>query len=220
MLAVVTASSNRDDRRKIKTATLGSILLVSVGNKVSQRRLKKALRPFEGAFLCSGNIHPPKLQPFDTKKPLEHLLFRQFCDFLLSQNGIHVSCGIVDPLGQYLNGDLLTKIVAHCALVTIFTLKDTDELCQQLLLDTGTCPETVQRKAWLYGCDCVFAPQGLVGFEGILFGKGGRGVDPDLLYFEPQHHALLQSGIDKAQLWCLLNATEEPVPRRPKSFTL
>lgn len=205
MAAVVTLSDKKDEPRKIKTTQLFDIVHILVGSKVSQRRLRKALAPFEGAFLCAEGITVPKLHPFDTEKPLEQLLFKQFCDCLLSQSGIHVSAGIIDPLGEYVSNPLMTEIVAHCALVTVFTLKDTDELCQRLLNDTGTCPEIVQRKAWLFGCDYVFAPQGLLGFEGTLFGKGGRGIDPELLSVDPQYQPLLQSGIEKSKLWCLLN---------------
>lgn len=205
MMAVVTLSDNKNERRKIKTEQLGDILHISVKSKVSQRRLKKVLAPFEGAFLCAESIAVPKLRPFDTEKPLEQLLFRQFCDHLLSQSGIHISAGIIDPLGEHISSPLMTKIVAHCALVTVFTLKDTDELCQRLLSDTGTCPEIVQRKAWLFGCDYVFAPQGLLGFEGTLFGKDGLGIDPESLYIDPWYQPLLQKGMDKAKLWCLIN---------------
>ncbi len=212
MMAVVTLSDNKNERRKIKTEQHCDILHISVGNKVSQRRLKKALTPFEGAFLCGEGVTAPKLHPFETEKPLEQLLFRQFCDCLLSQSGIHISAGIIDPLGEHISGPLMTKIVAHCALVTVFTLKDTDGLCQQLLNDTGTCPEIVQRKAWLFGCDYVFAPQGLLGFEGTLFGKGGRGIDPELLFIAPQYQPLLQKGVDKPELWCLINEASRLSP--------
>ena len=205
MMAVVTLSDKKDEPRKIKTEQLCDIVHISVGSKVSQRRLRKALAPFEGAFLCAEGITVPKLRPFDTEKPLEQLLFRQFCDCLLSQNGIHICAGIIDPLGEHISGPLMTKIVAHCALVTVFTLKNTDELCQRLLNDTGTCPEIVQRKAWLFGCDYVFAPQGLLGFDGKLFGKGGVGIDPESLVIDPQYQPLLQKGVDKPKLWCLLN---------------
>lgn len=205
MLAVVTLSNEKKNRRRIELQPLGEILHVSVGSGVSQRRLRKALKPFDGAFLCAEGITVSKLKPFDTQKPLEALLWQQFCDFVLNTSGIHTSVGVIDPLGERFNDPLLTKIVAHCALVTVFTFKNADNLCQTLLNDTGTCPEIVQRKAWLFGCDCVFAPQGLLGFEGLLFGNGGRAINPELLDIPELYQPLLQEGVDKVHLWCLLN---------------
>ena len=208
MLAVVTLSNEKKNRRRIELQPLGKILHVSVGSGVSQRRLRKALKPFDGAFLCAEGITVPKLKPFDTQKPLEALLWQQFCDFVLNTSGIHTSVGVIDPLGERFDDPLLTKIVAHCALVTVFTFKNADTLCQTLLSNTGTCPEIVQRKAWLFGCDHIFAPQGLLGFEGTLFGNGGRSVDEDLLEIEPIYQFLLRLGINKTALYCMLNTTK------------
>ena len=155
--------------------------------------------------MATPDINLHGFKPYDTTALSERLLFRQFCRYVLSLPSVALSVGVVDPAGKYLAFECLTDVIAHAASTTVFTFKNSEQYCQNWLSATGTCPEVVERKGWLFGCDCVFAPQGLSGFDGLLFGKGGRGINTDALEFSTQHRALLKFGVDPADLYCMLD---------------
>lgn len=216
MLAVVTPSDGKSDRRKIKTAQLGGIVHISIGSKVSFRRLKKVLAPFEDRFLAAEGIKTHSLRPFDHSHIAEQLLFEQFCRYVLTLQGFRTAVAVVDPAGRYIKEPLFAEVVAHAAAVTVFTLLDTEALCEGWLKTTGTCPDIVDRKAFLYSADCCFAPQGLLGFEGTLFGLGGRDLDCDSIPVPPDLLPLFSSDVDRKKLVCLIKSAESRhIARQP-----
>ncbi len=208
MFAVVTKNDYLKKRR-YQAEVLGSVVHISVGEGYRRRALKEMLRPFEGRFIAARDLNLHGLKPFDTAELEERLLFHQFCKHQLSQPRIALSVGVFDPAGKYLDSPHLTEVVAHAASTTVLTFKNADEYCKRWLSDTGTCPEIVERKAWLFGCDSVFAPQGFSGFDGLLFGKGGRGIDTRQLLLSQQHKALLKYGVDPIELYCMLESEAE-----------
>lgn len=219
MIAVVTPSHDRNDRRKLKMTPMGSILHISVGNKVSIRRLKKALIPFEGGFLAADGIKTGGLRPFDPSPIYEQLLFEQFCNHVLTLQGFRTTVAVVDPAGRHIREPLFAKVVAHAAAVTVFTLVDTEALCEGWLKTTGTCPDTVDRKVFLYSADCCFAPHGLLGFEGTLFGDGGCRLDCDIIPIPPDLLPLFSTDIDREKLVCLIKSAENRHPDRQPMYT-
>ena len=208
MLAVVTPSDGKSDRRRIKTVQYGRIVHISVGSKVSDRRLKKVLAPFEGRFLAAEGIKTHSLRPFDPSPIAERLLFEQFCRYVLTLKGDRTAVAGGDPAGRHIGEPLFTEVVAHAAAVTVFTLLDTEALCEGWLKATGTCPDTVDRKAFLYSADCCFAPQGFLGFEGTLFGLGGRDLDCDSIPVPFDLLPLFSTDIDRKKLICLIKSAE------------
>ncbi len=206
MFAVVTKYDKFPHSRRYKLEFSDPVCRISVGEKLSKRRLKRLLEPFGGLFLADDCVDLHGLQPFDTTELRETVLFKQFCDRVLELTGVALSVGIFDPAGKYLDLNETTEIIAHAASTTVFTYRNAETLCRRWLATTGTCPEIVEKKAWLFGCDCVFAPQGLKGFNGELFGVGGNSVDSESLYIPDDIVRFLSNKVDKIDLYCLLKA--------------
>ncbi len=204
MLIAVIKSCDRGAGRKLSVKQLGKILTLEAGEKVSKRRLLRTVSRFGGKYIATSELGLKKCGTVDFGFAQNVLLFSQFAGYLLEISGKELSVGIVDPQLQCLDLSLLTKTVAHCSEVTVCTEKDCDALFLKLLFDTGICPEAVASPQHLMHCDCVFAPNGLQGFKGVLFGKGGLQIDPDKLIIPPPYRELLARGIDPIDLWSAL----------------
>lgn len=205
MFAVVTKFDKFPHSRRLKIEFSDPVCRISIGDKARSRRLKRVLQPFGNRVLVADGLNLHGITLFDTSELKEEILFEQFCRHVLSRQGIALSVGVFDPSGKYLDRREMTEIIAHAASVTVFTFRDAEPLCQGWLSSTGTCPEVVDKKAWLYGCDCAFAPNGLVGFEGELFGHGGRGIDQRALQI-PEDIARFVPTVDRSDLYCMLRA--------------
>lgn len=203
MFAVVTKFDKYPHSRRLKIEFSDPVCRISIGDRVRSRRLKRVLEPFGNRVLAADGINLHGIKLFDTAELKEEILFEQFCRHVLSRQGIALSVGVFDPSGKYLDRREMTEIIAHAASVTVFTLRNVEALCQGWLSSTGTCPEVVDKKAWLYGCDCAFAPNGLVGFESELFGHGGQGIDQSKLQI-PEDTARFVPNVNAVDLYCML----------------
>ncbi len=214
MFAVVTKYDKFPNSRRYCVEFLDPVCRISIGSKVSRRRLERLLAPFSGRVIFANNVTPHRIKPFDTLSLRRSVLFSQFYDRVMSQNGISLSVGIIDPAGDYVNREEMTEIIAHSALTTVFTFKNMDVLSREWLLATGTCPEIVEKKALLYATNIIFAPEGLLGYEGELFGLGGRGIDRDSLSIPNKIVQFLANAIDEinvVDLYCMLkNEVNDP----------
>ncbi len=211
MFAIVTKFDKKPVSRRYQIEFSDPVCRISVGSKVSRRTLSRLLEPFNGRFIATDDVFLHRLKPICLREQRESLLFTQFCDHALSMTGIALSIGIFDPAGRYLDRREIAELIAHASSTTIFTFKNADLQCREWLSLTGTCPEIVEKKAWLFGCDCVFAPQGLTGFEGVLFGEGGYGIDQSKLDIPEHIRQFVSDKVDLTDLYCLLKA-EVPNP--------
>ena len=98
----------------------------------------------------------------------------------------------------------LSNIISRVKTTLIFSDKDLGDYLSFWLSQTGTFPEIITSKSMLYDCDVVFSPNGLVGFTGKLFGKGG--TQPTIYDVElpPFCDFAIKSGIDAIDLAALL----------------
>lgn len=219
MFAVVTKLDEFPHSRRLKIEFSDPVCRISIGDRVRIRRLKRVLEPFGSRVLAADGINLHGITLFNTAELKEEILFEQFCRHALSRQGIALSVGVFDPSGKYLDRREMTEVIAHAASVTVFTFRDVETLCQGWLSSTGTCPEVVDKKAWLYGCDCAFAPNGLVGFEGELFGHGGRGIDQSELQ-PPESVTRFVPTVDRSDLYCMLRADPDSGPNRTDQAVL
>lgn len=217
MFAVVTKYDKYPHSRRYCVEFCDPICRISIGSKVRRRKLERLLSPFKGRVLLVQNVTPHKIKTFDTAVLKQLTLFGQFYDYVMSQNGISLSVGIVDPAGELVNRREITEIIAHSALTTIFTFRNLEQQSHSWLLSTGTCPEVIEKKAMLYATNCIFAPEGLPGYEGRLFGKGGNGIDRDALIFDDDVVQFLGDSfhtVDKIDLFCMLKNETDAFDRK------
>lgn len=200
MFAFVTQNVDSPVSRKIELIKYDSFYQIAVGSKVSKRRLKKVIA--KNGFLCifSEHIDTRKLECFDLSNVKQELLFEQFCDHIIKSPNTSLSVGINDIDGRFLKHEKLVDVVNSSASTIIFTHAFSDDDCREWIKSVGTCPETVNSKRWLYDCDCVFSADGLSGFNGTLFGKGGKGIDPNALNLPNEYASLVGSGVDPADI--------------------
>jgi hypothetical protein len=207
MFAIVTKYDKFPHSRRYRVEFLDPVCRISIGSKISRRRLERLLKPFGGRVLFAENITPHRIKQFDTSALRRSVLFCQFYDRVMSKNGISLSVGVVDTAGDFLNRREMTEIIAHSASTTVFTFKNMDDKSHEWLLATGTCPEIVEKKTLLYATDVTFAPEGLLGYEGELFGLGGNGIDREKLYIPDEVRQFLSDSfnqLDKVDLYCML----------------
>lgn len=205
MFATVIIDENFKRKTKITEQQLGVVGIVTVAQNPSIKKLKKILRKYNGEVVFSKFCNCSEIKPFDTSYFKETLLFCEFSDFVLSQSGYNLKIGIYDPNASYLETCILPRLIAHAEETVICTKKDIDFLCEFWLKSTGTCPEVTENSFRLCDCDICFAAKG-VATSGILFGRGGRGIDELKLIkkIPEQYRVLLNSGIDPAELLCML----------------
>ncbi len=205
MFATVINGGNFKRKTKITEQQLGNVGIISVAQKASRRKLKKILQKYNGEVIFSKTYKFSEIKPFDTSSFKENLLFCDFADFVLSQNGYSLKIGICDPDNRHLETLILPRLIAHAEETVICTSQNIDDLCEFLLKATGTCPEVTENPSHLSDCDVCFCAEG-VATSGILFGHGGRGIDQRKLIekIPLQYSFLLDRGIDPAELLCML----------------
>ena len=222
MFAIVTSYDKFPHSRRYRVEFCDPVCRISIGSKLSRRRLERLLRPFGGRILFAADATSHRIKQYDTSALRRTVLFCQFYDRVMSENGISLSVGIVDPAGDFLSRREMTEIIAHSAATTVFTFKNADRQSQEWLLATGTCPEIVEKKALVYSADIVFAPEGLTGYEGELFGLGGNGIDREDLYIPDRVRHFLSDSfaqIDKTDLYCMLNSeADTPCDAKAAAF--
>lgn len=205
MFAVVVVDENRKRKSKISEQQLGTLSIVSTAQKTSLKKLKKVLQKYNGEVIISKACNFSEITPLDTSFFKENLLFCDFADFVLSKSGYSLKIGICDPDNRHLETLILPRLIAHAEETVICTGQNIDNLCEFWLKSTGTCPEVTENSFRLCDCDICFAAKG-VATSGILFGRGGRGIDELKLIkkIPEQYRILLSQGIDPAELLCML----------------
>ena len=205
MFAAIISSDGLKGKTKITENRLGAAGVVTVGCKVSQRRLKKALQKYNGEIIFAKNVDTRGILPFDTLCFKKYLLFEEFSDYVLSENCYNLKIGIMDSSAQFLIGERIPCLIAHAGETVICTKENIDELCRFWLKSTGVCPEVTDNPLYLSDCDICFAPNGMA-TSGILFGSGGRGINikSTVAKIPKEYHFLLAHGINPAELLCML----------------
>ena len=171
MIAVVTELEGRNVAHKIKVEQTGELALISVGRKVGRFRLKTVLAPYGGDIVFAPSVSTRGIAPLDTTEIKNRLLFDLFCKYCNAMSGLNSVVGAVIEDFDFLEG--LIPIINKAESTIIMCDYYLEDFCTRCLRDTGTCPTIVQSKSYLYDCDVVFSPQGLSGYSGVLFGKGG-----------------------------------------------
>ena len=209
MFAVVTKSLHTADTRKLTITDYGCACQIQAGRRTSRRKLRRVLKKFGTDVIFGAGADTCGITPFDTGAFKEHLLFRQFAHYVLSLEGFDLKIGLLDKSGNYLSSDTLTELIAHAADAVICTDFPAEEHCKRWILYTGICPEVTLDRSYLRECDCVFAPEGLKGCAGTVFGRGGKGLDRSIIDLPPQFRPLVDSGVDPAELLCMLEREKE-----------
>lgn len=176
MVAIVARKPQLRGGHKLLSEIHGRICLIMVGDRVGALRLKRALRPFGGDFIFARDTAARGLTPFDTHRYREEMLFRVFERYVLSRPGYDLKIGFCSDENRY--RERLIPLIGHAAQTVICTSLDADVLCTECIRQVGICPDIVSRRRYLAECDAVFAPDGLAGFGGILFGEGGVALSP------------------------------------------
>lgn len=209
MFAVVTESAKHPHGRRITVTTVGCACLIEVGRKVSRRTLNRNLKKFGGDVILGTGLDLRGIIPFDTKSFKERLLFNQFVRYVLASEGRGLFIGVCDTNGRLLLSEELTELVVHAESTVICTEEDANEHCLRWLIDTGICPDVTSAQSNLLDCDLIFAPDGLSGARGTVFGRGGRGLDRGSLPVPEIYHPLLRAGADPAEVLCMLEREAE-----------
>lgn len=210
MFAVVVVDENRKRKSKISEQQLDTLSIVSTAQKTSLKKLKKVLQKYNGEVIFAKTYDNRDIKPFDTSFFKENLLFCDFADFVLSQNGYNLKIGICDPDNRHLETLILPRLIAHAEETVICTGQNIDDLCEFWLKSTGTCPFVTENQSRLSDCDVCFAING-VATSGTLFGHGGRGIDQQKLIekIPLQYRVLLNRHVDPAELLCMLENEEK-----------
>lgn len=205
MFAVVIIDENLKRKTKITEQQLCNVGIISVAPKTNTKKLKKVLQKYNGEVILSKACNFSEIQPFDTSSFKENLLFYDFADFVLSQSGYSLKIGIYAPNAIHLETSVLPRLIAHAEETVICTKTNIDDLCEFWLKSTGTCPFVTENSSHLSDCDVCFALNG-VATSGILFGRGGRGIEQQKLIkrIPKQYFSLLNRQIDPAELLCML----------------
>jgi hypothetical protein len=202
MVAVVI---NNSKCRKIERLQCGKISVISAGTTVGRIRLKHALAPYGDGFIFGDGVPKRGLVPFNDMDYKNDLLFYTFLRHVLSKSGLNLTAGIMDPNGRYLPKTL--PIIRHCSEVIIVTAQSTDRFAEICLAEIGTCPFITSDRNALLKSDICFAPEGVLGFYGELFGLGG--MDASTVPFPPYCTPVLNLGVSKMDLAAVLYP-EEP----------
>lgn len=197
MIAVVTEFLEKQNRRKITVERNKPIAMVRVGCKVSPLKLKKVLKPF-GSVLFANGVNTRGITPMDTSEFKEELLFNMFVSYCISRDFKGERVGVLDSYGRYLTR--LISVINRVSNTVICTDADADDFCKTCISETGACPDIVSSKSQLYECDTVFSPEGLSGFDGVLFGKGGIALQKDAVLLPDYCAEAVASGVDPADI--------------------
>ncbi len=205
MFATVIYDENYKARNKIYEKQVGKAGVISVGFRVSRRRLSKVLKRYNGEVIFAENVKKCGILPFDCTDFKTNLLFSEFAEHCLQYNGCGLKIGILDPYGHRLEAELLPRLIAHAEETVIVTDKEIDELCRIWLTATGICPEITDSRSRLADCTVCFAPEGAV-TAGVLYGQGGRGLDERkyAAKIPEEYRFLITRGVSPAELLCML----------------
>lgn len=209
MFAVVTEATYPANVRKLTVTVYGCACHIEIGRRTSRRALRRVLKKFGGDVIFGIGTDTRGIIPFDSSLFKERLLFGQFARHVLSLEGFDLKIGFCDTAGNYLLSETLTELIAHAASTVICTESPAEEHCRRWLLSTGICPEVTSNLSHLNECDCVFAPNGLPGCTGTVFGRGGRYLDRSAIDLPVPFRPLLDAGADPAELLCMLSREEE-----------
>lgn len=187
--------------RAVDISVCGKVCVIEVGCRASRRRLRALLGSFGGDFVLAEGLRIKNISGFDGSRFAEKLLFRSFHRYIRGTGRHCGRVGVFDPDGRFLPSTAgLLSLVTELMLVTDSVDEALLEDCLKLY---GTCPDIAQKEQ-LYGCDTVFCPQGLPGFDGTLFGKGGITVCGDRLALPEYCRTAVEKGIDPISLAALL----------------
>lgn len=209
MFAVVTRSTHTADARKFTITDYGCACHIQTGRRTSRRKLRRILKKFGTDVIFGTGTDTCGITPFDTGAFKEHLLFCQFAQYVLSLEGFDLKIGLLDKTGDYLNSETLVELIAHAADTVICTDLPAEEHCKKWILHTGICPEVTFDRSCLRECDCVFAPEGLKGCVGTVFGRGGKGIDCNKIKLPSVFRPLVEFGVSPADLLCMLEREKE-----------
>lgn len=204
MVAVVIRDASLKKHR-VEKHFCENICTVLVGRAVGKRRIEKTVSRFGGDYLLYG-IDSTGLFPFSAEKYKRKLLFKQFFNTVSSGTEKQNSIGIVDIKGEFFRH--LPAVQENCRMLLVVTEADTGGIEERCMRTVGAAPEFFKTVTPLLDCNTVFAPDGLAGYGGVLFGKGGTDafVDPSAL---PVYcRKPLEAGADPTELAALLCADE------------
>ncbi len=196
MIAVLTDCHDRKSHRKITKESFGEIAVLSVGKRVSARKLKKVLLEFD-KIICAGGFNRRGIVPTKTDRMKEEFVFNMFVSFCLSAEFKGDKVGIFDSDGKFFTR--LIPVVNRVPCTVICTEIEAETFCRFCIAETGACPDVVSKKSYLYDCDVVFSPDGLLGFSGVLFSNSGVGLKHKVMLPEYCDTAL-NLGVDPIEL--------------------
>lgn len=193
---VAIAVSNFGLRRKLLVERVGELTLIKVGQRVSRSKLKKALSGFETVLFANG-FDGKGLKPSDLSCQKTEFVFNLFASYCLSREFVGQKVGVIDRDGRFFAR--LIPVVNRVPCTVICTDIEAEKFCRCCIAETGACPDIVSKKSYLYDCDVVFSPDGLTGYSGVLFGKGGAGCDSEIIL--PKYcDAVLDLGVAPLEL--------------------
>lgn len=202
MIAVVTELKEKQYRKKIVVEQLGDITHFKIGSRVGTRKLKRILKPFGNNIVFAKGVPTRGILPFDSEDFKNELLFEMFLRYCTSRSGLSFKVGFIDDDGRFL--ERFITVVSRVDTATILSKQKLDDYCLKCIAETGACPDIARTKAELYDCDAVFSVNGLIGFTGVLFGKGGRTPNELDVSLPPLYNTLITHGIDALDLAALI----------------
>ncbi len=198
MIAVVTELNKKKDSHKIKIERTEEIAIFRVGKKVGRLRLKSALLPYGDDVIFAPLVSTRGIVPLDTNDIKKELIFNLFLEFCFSQPMSNLIVGMVVDDMDFL--ERLIPVINEVESTVLVCEMNLEEFCKKCLVQTGTCPFVVQSKSYLYDCDVVFAFDGLVGFSGVLFGKGSKNTPFNSVILPQYCDRALELGVDFIEL--------------------
>ena len=204
MIAVLTDCHDRKLSRKVSKEVFGEIAVLSVGKRVSTNKLKKALLQFDKVIL-GGGFKRRGIVPTETGKIKEEFIFNMFISFCLSAEFKGDKVGVFDSDGRFF--DRLIPIINRVPCTVICTETEAEAFCRLCIAETGACPDIVSKKSYLYDCDVVFSPDGLLSFSGVLFSNSGIGLKTKVILPECCD-AALNLGVDPVELAAVMSASK------------
>ena len=204
MIAVLTDCHNRKLSRKITKEVFGEIAVLSVGKRVSTKKLKKALLEFD-RVIFAGDFNRRGIAPTETGKIKEEFIFNMFVSFCLSAEFKGDKVGVFDMDGRFFTR--LISVINRVPCTVICTETEAEVFCRLCISETGACPDVVSPKSYLYDCDVVFSPDGLLGFSGVLFSNSGIGLKTKAMLPECCD-AALNLGVDPVELAAVMSASK------------
>lgn len=207
MIAVLTDCRDRKFCRKVTKQIIGEIAVLSIGKRVSTRKLKKELLEFDKIVFADG-FNRRGIVPTETGKLIEEFIFNMFVSFCLSAEFKGDKVGVFDSEGRFFTR--MISVINRVPCTVICTETEAEEFCRCCIAETGACPDIVSKKSHLYDCDVVFSPDGLLGFSGVLFSNSGIGCKAKVTL--PEYcDVALGLGVDPIELAAIMAADEKTV---------